>query len=93
MKSPTGTFRLISAALLLFVFFLPFHLHFSVKAQVGKECSCVHGTRLQLAPAVNTAIGTPVFHEEVRVIPDAPGRFAEWFDLRDARAPPSALSA
>ena len=52
-KGPTSS-RLIGAALLLFVFLLPFHLHFFTStAQVAKECSCVHGTRTEagLAPA------------------------------------------
>lgn len=93
MKNSTGTFRLVSAALLLFVFFLPFHLHFSVKPQVGKECSCVQGTRLHLAPAVSAVVVIPAVQNRVAEVPYSSGRVVEWFDLREARAPPSSLSA
>ena len=48
-KRSLGVQQLLSAVLLLFVFFLPLHFHFSAAAQVSKECSCVHGTRTQLA--------------------------------------------
>jgi hypothetical protein len=41
--------RLLSIGLLLFIFFLPLHLHFSSASQLSKECSCAQGTRKQLA--------------------------------------------
>jgi hypothetical protein len=50
-RSKTGKLRLIGAGLLLFVFFLPLHSHFSAPAQLAKECSCVHGSRTQMGPA------------------------------------------
>jgi hypothetical protein len=40
--------QLLGTALLLFVFFLPLHLHFSAAPQLGNECSCLCGTRTQL---------------------------------------------
>jgi hypothetical protein len=41
--------RLVGLGLLLFVFFLPLHFHFSPGSQLSKECSCAQGTRKQLA--------------------------------------------
>ena len=93
LKNPSSTSRLISAALLLFVFLLPFHIHYSVTAQVSKECSCVHGTRAQLAPSVKISISIPVFRTDGPVVQDTFGWAAEGSNLRDARAPPSARSA
>ncbi|HWP58873.1 MAG TPA: hypothetical protein VNL14_13355 [Candidatus Acidoferrales bacterium] len=51
-RSGTGR-RLIGAGVLLFVFFLPLHFHFSTTAQLAHECACVQGTRVHmgLAPA------------------------------------------
>ena len=92
VKNSNGTSRLISAALLLFVFFLPFHVHFSSQAHVTKECGCVHGTRTQLAPPVDIALSIPVFQTDGPIAQETFGGAAEWPDLRDARAPPSALS-
>jgi hypothetical protein len=41
----------LSVCLILTVFFLPLHFHVTsaIASQVTKECSCVHGTRTQLA--------------------------------------------
>ncbi len=45
--------QVVSALALVFVFFLPFHFHFSIASQVTKECSCLQGTRAQLAPTAS----------------------------------------
>ena len=45
--------QIISALALVFVFFLPLHFHFSIVSKVTKECSCLQGTRAQLAPAAS----------------------------------------
>jgi hypothetical protein len=61
MKNPHDLRRLIGAGMLLFVFFLPLHFHsVAVKAQVTKECSCVHGTRTEAGLAVAPAVWIPV---------------------------------
>lgn len=47
--------RFLSVAILLFLFFLPLHIHFPAGAQVSEECACCYyGGRVQmdLAPAV-----------------------------------------
>jgi hypothetical protein len=48
--------RLVGLGLLLFVFFLPLHFHFSPASQLSKECSCAQGTRKQLALADNPPV-------------------------------------
>jgi len=93
MKNPSSTSRLIGAALLLFVFFLPLHLHFSGKAHVTKECSCLHGTRAQLAPPASIAVAVPVFQTSFPITEETFGWAAEWFKSGNPRAPPSARSA
>jgi len=58
LRATPKTHRLVSALALVFVFFLPLHFHFSLGAQLNKECSCLQGARTQLAPsaAVQTII-------------------------------------
>jgi hypothetical protein len=53
--------RTISALALLFVFFLPFHFHFSLAAKITKECSCLQGDRSQLAPIASDPPIAPQF--------------------------------
>ncbi|HSE86173.1 MAG TPA: hypothetical protein VLJ79_08145 [Candidatus Binatia bacterium] len=61
MKNPNLPRRLIGGAMLLFVFFLPLHFHSAAAtAQVVKECSCVHGTRIEAGPAPASAAWTTV---------------------------------
>ncbi|MGB7948441.1 MAG: hypothetical protein WCH75_12225, partial [Candidatus Binatia bacterium] len=46
----TRRFRLVSLLLFLTVFFLPLHFHpVAATAHVTKECSCIHGTRTEMA--------------------------------------------
>jgi hypothetical protein len=49
MKKTLKGRQVVSALALVFVFFLPFHFHFSIASQVTKECSCLQGTRAQMA--------------------------------------------
>jgi hypothetical protein len=60
----TGRLRhVVSAALLLFVFFLPLHVHFFTSTpKVNNECSCVDGTRSQAGPVAGSVHWTPAFH-------------------------------
>src|SRR5581483_9511493 len=46
-----GSAPAVGALALIFVFFLPLHVHFSLGAQLNKECSCFQGVRTQLAPS------------------------------------------
>jgi hypothetical protein len=56
VKNPWSRRRLLSIGLLLFIFFLPLHFHFSPASQLSKECSCAQGTRKQLALSENAPI-------------------------------------
>jgi hypothetical protein len=86
------TCRLISAALVLFVFFLPLHFHFNTSAKVAQECACVHGARTQLA--LSSALTTCALIITAQpVIVDASAPLAiEWSGLQSVRAPPASLS-
>ena len=57
VRTATTVSRILCAATLLFVFFLPLHFHFSLSPQLSSQCSCLHGARTQLvlhdaAPAI-----------------------------------------
>jgi hypothetical protein len=84
--------RVVSAATLLFVFFLPLHFHFSFTAQVTKECSCIHGTRMQLAPHADTPAVAPTLQITVLVTQFVFSWAGDWSTLQSVRGPPSTLS-
>ena len=57
MRKQVGARRLVGAALLLFVVFLPLHFHpVDESHQISHECACIHGTRTQLASTPSSAI-------------------------------------
>ena len=65
MNHPRSLRRFVSAGILLFVFLLPFHFHsVAAKAQITKECSCVHGTRTEAGLAATPFNWTPVLAAE-----------------------------
>src|SRR5689334_9341165 len=84
--------RVVSALALIFVFFLPLHFHFSLGAQLNKECSCLQGARTQLAPS--TAIQTIIPH--FPAVPIASPRLHAWMGRavrhQQVRAPPVSVS-
>jgi hypothetical protein len=51
--------RLVSAAVLLFVFVLPLHVHLSRSWHLAEECACTHGSRAALAPQAHSPLVTP----------------------------------
>jgi hypothetical protein len=61
MRKTLRSRQVVSALALVFVFFLPFHFHFSIASQVTKECSCLQGTRTQLAPSAGAPAIVPQF--------------------------------
>ena len=57
LRKQVGARRLVGAALLLFVVFLPLHFHPADESrQISHECNCIHGTRTQLASIPSSAI-------------------------------------
>ncbi|MPZ77994.1 MAG: hypothetical protein GEU77_15910 [Deltaproteobacteria bacterium] len=82
----------MSAAVLLFVFFLPLHFHYSVTAQVSKECACIQGTRTQLSLAGETWSCAPTFHTTLLIAQDHSAWVDEWTKLENVRGPPNSLS-
>jgi hypothetical protein len=84
--------RLIGLGLLLFIFFLPLHIHFSPASQLSKECSCAQGTRKQLALADNP----PVSFSTLRAIFITVLSTSVWIDSysrpQNVRGPPFTVS-
>ena len=84
-----GPKELVSLLLFIAVFFLPFHFHaIAAPVHVAKECSCIHGSRTEMATAptqVNWAPALPQYScESFR-----PQLFSSLVDtLRLIRAPP-----
>ena len=91
MKKTNNIQRIISAAVLLFVFFLPLHFHFSSTVKLSKECSCLQGTRTQMALAPESATSTPIFEATLLPGPPITPRRQNWANLQNVRAPPSTL--
>jgi hypothetical protein len=84
--------RLASVATLVFVIFLPLHFHISPTTPVAKECSCLHGTRTQLALAVHFShSAAPV---EFNIVASQCESLATqlWFDSQKVRGPPTLTS-
>jgi hypothetical protein len=84
--------RFVSAAVVLFVFLLPFHFHFTVTPKLNNECSCLHGSRTQLAPAADTATFIPVVQTAFLIARFVSVQLEVWTKLQNVRAPPATLS-
>jgi len=91
-KQSTASRRVISAGVLLFVFFLPLHFHFNSSAKVTQECACVQGTRTQLAPIFELPIYVPFITAQPVIVESDVPRSVEWLGLQCVRAPPASLS-
>jgi hypothetical protein len=83
--------RIISVAALLFVFFLPLHFHFSASPLISKECSCIEGTRTQLAVTAATWNLTPTYQTTYVITQDDLLWVNEWTKLQRVRGPPASL--
>ena len=82
--------RWISALLFLAVFFLPIHIHLATAAtaQLSKECSCVQGTRTQLASIGSSpTLFTPGQTTPLAVLTTLVLAFS-WSHPHNVRAPP-----
>ena len=84
--------RWLSAGVLLFVIFLPLHVHFSVAPQVAKECACVQGTRIQGKPAERPLLLKPVLVAMPVVVIAIALPTHHQIRLEQVRGPPLALS-
>jgi hypothetical protein len=91
-SKPEKLRRIISVAALLFVFFLPLHVHFSAAPQISKECSCIQGTRTQLAPAADTWNIAPSYRTTYVITQDDFLWINKWTERKRVRGPPAPLS-
>jgi hypothetical protein len=92
MRKTLRSQRIVSALALVFVFFLPLHFHFSITSQVTKDCSCLQGTRAQLALTANPVTIVPQLW--ISQVADLP--ISVWMEgestLQHVRGPPSVAS-
>jgi hypothetical protein len=84
--------RIIAVAALLFFFFLPLPVHFSAAPQISKECSCIGGTRTQLALAADTWNIAPSYRTTYVITQDDLLWLNAWTQLERVRGPPASLS-
>jgi hypothetical protein len=84
--------RIISVAALLFVFFLPLHVHFSAAPQISKECSCTQGTRIELAATADAWICAPSYAATLLIAQNEFYPVNTSIDLRHIRGPPATFS-
>jgi hypothetical protein len=92
VKHSNNRRRIIGAAVVLVVFFLPLHFHFSSGAKVAQDCACVQGTRTQLAPIAAVLPCAPSFAVQPFIAQAVILSFSAWLRLRSVRAPPVSLS-
>lgn len=92
MQKTLRSRQVISALALVFVFFLPLHFHFSITSQVTKDCSCLQGTRAQLAPTASPLAIVP----QLWISQVADLLISVWMEgesaLQHVRGPPSLAS-
>jgi hypothetical protein len=89
----SSTRRLIGAILLVVLVFLPLHYHaFTPTSQLAKECSCVHGTRTQLALHADAPDVTPTLQVIIFAAHYQFSWAGSWSELPSVRGPPTALS-
>ena len=91
-SKPDKLGRIISVASLLFVVLLPLHVHFSAAPQISKECSCIQGTRTQLALAADTWHIAPSYRTTYVITQDDFLWVNEWPQRKRVRGPPASLS-
>jgi hypothetical protein len=83
----------VSVGVLLFIFFLPLHVHFFTSAaKVNNECSCVNGTRSQAGPVAASVHWTPSFHATFIFVYQPQDIGAISVRSYAIRAPPSSIS-
>lgn len=91
-KNQRCIWRLVGLGLLLFIFFLPLHFHLSPTTLIAKECSCLQGTRTQLALAAEVTLGVPLALVASLSIENESVWTRESSDLQKARGPPALTS-
>jgi len=90
--SVTRASRLVCVATLLFLFFLPLHVHFSLTPQLASPCSCIHGARTQFLAAEDAPIVVPAPQFGVLPVP----QLCQWKSAASfcqyVRGPPLSLA-
>jgi hypothetical protein len=92
VKNPWNTRRVLSVGLLLFIFFLPLHFHFSPASQLSKECSCAQGTRKQLALNESAPISFSLLQTSYITVLSTSVWIDSYSRPQNVRAPPFSVS-
>lgn len=92
VKNRWSRWRLLSIGLLLFIFFLPLHFHFSPASQLSKECSCAQGTRKQLALADNPPVSFSPLQAIFITVPPTSVWIDSYSRPQNVRSPPFTVS-
>jgi hypothetical protein len=85
--------QLACLATLLFVFFLPLHVHASLSSQLTNQCSCVQGARADFVVIASAPIIMPTPPFGVLLEPQIDQPWAIALRCRSVRGPPSTLAA
>jgi hypothetical protein len=94
IKKPHKISRLLSAAILLFLFFLPLHIHFPANAQVSEECACCYyGGRVQMDLASAAAILGPSAEVSFLIVCTPEAQVQVTIESELPRAPPYSLAS
>jgi hypothetical protein len=89
LRKGSPVLRVVGLLLLFAVFGLPLHSHALTEApRITKECSCLHGTRTQTAPAQNTAPPAPLIEANFLEIVQPQIRTHFLITFLSIRAPP-----
>jgi hypothetical protein len=81
--------RLLSAAILWFLFFLPLHIHFPANPQVSEECACCYyGGRVQMDLVPAAVILGPSDEVSFLIVRIAEAPVQVTVESELARAPP-----
>jgi hypothetical protein len=94
MKNSRALRRFLSAGILLFVFFLPLHFHFTATTQGSEECACCYyGGRVQMdLPPAATIVGSFALLS-LLILPTTEAPVQVTLESELARAPPYFLTS
>lgn len=92
LLEPRNRRRCIGVVLFLTVFALPLHFHtIATTLQLTKECSCLHGNRMQMGSAATPDEGFTVLASQAVVIPGLQEIGQRLLGRHSTRAPPSQI--
>jgi len=92
VRTATAFGRAACAVTLLFLFFLPLHVHFSLSPQLSNQCSCLQGARAHYVVADEAPAVVPVPQFAVLVDPQVCAWISTASHCQYVRGPPLSLA-